>query len=89
MPAAACRHPNVRAAVQECDGTGLGRSKIMDEALAAELMGEVLAEQAREFDRHFFAFEATKFRGYQRPAYKLPKTFYMSEYRKQTADATV
>jgi hypothetical protein len=79
----------VGASVQECDDTGLGRSKIMDEARTAELMGHLLKEQAREFDMHFFKFEAARFRGYQRPAYNLPRTFYMSSYRKQAAEATV
>ena len=45
--------------------------------------------QARDFDRHFFAMEATKFRGYQRPAYKLPATFYMSTYRCQVSEAVI
>ena len=78
-----------RAWLQECDDTGLGRSKIVDEAHMTHFAAGQLAEQHREFDRHFFACEASRFKGYQRPAYKLPSTFYMSAYRAQVAEATI
>lgn len=75
--------------MQECDDTGLGRSKIVDEAHATLLAAQLLDEQHREFDRHFFACDESRFKGYQRPAYKLPSTFYMSTYRAQVAEATI
>lgn len=52
-------------------------------------MSDVLLDQAREFDRHFFALQATNFCGYQRPAYKLPSTFYMTTYRAQVSESSI
>lgn len=43
----------------------------------------------QDFDRYFFAMEASRFRGLQMPAYKLPSTFYMTTYRAQTAEGVI
>jgi hypothetical protein len=75
--------------LQECDDTGLGRSKMVDPAHMAGLLREEVARDAQDFERVFFAFEATKFHGAQLPAYKLPATFYMTTYRQQSAEATI
>lgn len=75
--------------MQECDDVGLGRSRMYDQKAASELMSKVMSGIQRDFDRYFFAFHNTKFRGLQLPAYKLPSTFYMTEYRVRSSEAVL
>ena len=60
-----------------------------DRETANTLMAEVTSSMQRDFDRYFFAFHGAKFRGLQLPAYKLPSTFYMTEYRVRSCEAVL
>jgi hypothetical protein len=62
---------------------------MVDEEQMVRFAKGQLHEAGREFDRHFFACEAARFCGYQRPAYKLPSTFYMTTYRTMASEATL
>lgn len=75
--------------MQECDDVGLGRSRMYDRDNANALMGQVMSSMQRDFDRYFFAFHNSRFRGLQLPAYKLPSTFYMTEYRNRSCEAVL
>lgn len=75
--------------MQECDDTGLGMSKMYDREKSNELMGQVMSSMQRDFDRYFFAFHNSRFRGLQLPSYKLPSTFYMTEYRVRSCEAVL
>jgi hypothetical protein len=75
--------------VQECDDTGLGRSKMYDREQANALMEQVMTSNLREFDRYFFTLHNNQFQGLQLPAYNLPSTFYMTEYRARSCEAVL
>jgi hypothetical protein len=75
--------------VQECDDTGLGKSRLYDPHSTNALMAQVMDGLQQGFDRYFFTFHNARFRGLQLPAYKLPSTFYMSEYRIRSCEAVL